>query len=376
MMPFLHFSSKQRSRIAMAQDLLFSPYKLGRIELKNRIVMAPLTRNRCTGNVPNALVAEYYEQRSEAGLIVTEGTSPAPEGLGYARIPGLYSKEQIAGFRLVADAVHKKGGHVFAQLMHCGRVSQQTNLPAGARVLAPSAVALNQEIWVDGAGNLPASSPVAMSEEDIEKTVEHYAQAAENAVTAGLDGVELHGANGYLIEQFLNTASNQRTDRWGGSVENRLRFALEVARRTAKRVGGDRVGIRVSPYGVFNGMVADAAVEELYETLAKELKVLGLAYMHIVDHSAMGAPEVKPSVKQKIRTAFGSAVILSGGYDRKRAEADLSEGKGDLVAFGRPFISNPRLPTLLRADKPLVPADFATFYTPGEKGYTDYPVVG
>ena len=210
---------------------LFSPWQLGRITLKNRIVMAPMTRNRSPGNVPGELVARYYAQRAEAGLIVTEGVSPNADGLGYARIPGLFNAEQVKGWRAVTDAVHAAGGRIFVQLMHTGRASAAANLPPGARVLAPSAVALSQPIFVDGAGQQPATVPTAMTEEDVERTLEAYAQSAALAVEAGFDGVELHGANGYLIDQFLNTASNHRTDRWGGSVENRARFALEAARR-------------------------------------------------------------------------------------------------------------------------------------------------
>ena len=360
----------------MTYPTLFSTRHLGRLELSNRIVMSPMTRNRCPGNVPGSLVAEYYAQRAEAGLIVTEGIAPSPDGLGYARIPGLFSDAQVAGWKAVTAAVHARGGKIFAQLMHTGRASAAANLPAGARVIGPSAVALPAKIWVDGEGEQPATMPVPMTEQDIESALEEFAHAAERAIEAGFDGVELHGANGYLIDQFLNTASNQRTDRWGGTVENRIRFAVEAARRAAARIGGDRVGIRVSPYGAFNGMVTDDAHEELFEALARALSEVGLVHLHVVDHSAMGAPEVKPSVKQKLKAAFGGALILSGGYDAPRAEADLSAGRADLIAFGRPFISNPRLPTLLRDDKPLAAPNFATFYTPGEAGYTDYPAVG
>jgi N-ethylmaleimide reductase len=219
-----------------------------------------------------------------------------------------------------------------------------------------------------------ATLPVAMTEEEIEATIEAYARSSALAMEAGFDGVELHAANGYLIEQFLNVASNHRTDRWGGSVENRARFAVEVAARVAERIGPHRVGIRVSPYGVFNGMTADAETDALYGALAKAFGRLGLAYLHLVDHSSMGAPVVKPELKQALREAFGGTFILSGGYDAARAEADLQAGKGDLVAFGRPFISNPRLPSKLREGGELRAPDFATFYTPGSDGYTTYPL--
>lgn len=351
---------------------LFTPYKLGRITLTNRVVMAPMTRNRSPGGAPGSLVATYYAQRAEAGLIITEGTSPSPNGLGYARIPGLYNAEQAAGWRAVADAVHGQNGHIFLQLMHTGRASAPANMPDGGRIIGPSAIALGIDVWTDAAGNQPGPVPEAMSEADIESTIEEYVHAAELAVGAGLDGVELHGANGYLIDQFLNTASNQRTDRWGGSVENRIRFLVEIARRTAARIGGDRVGVRISPYGAFNNMKPDAEMDAMYLALAKELAAIGVVYIHIVDHSAMGAPKPPEALVAGIREAFGGTLILSGGYDRARAEADLAANKGELVAFGRPFISNPRLVTALRDNTPLRQPDYSTFYTPGPAGYTDY----
>lgn len=360
----------------MSVSHLFSEYPLGSVRLANRIVMAPMTRNRCEGNVPNALVERYYAQRAEAGLIISEGTSPSPHGLGYARIPGLFNAEHVAAWKKVTDAVHANGGRIFVQLMHTGRASHQDNLPAGARVLAPSAVALSAPVWVDGAGEQPPSTPEAMSADDIEATIEEYVQSSRLAIEAGFDGVELHGANGYLIDQFLNTASNQRTDAFGGSPENRMRFALETARRTAQAIGAERVGMRISPYGVFNDMCPDAEMDALYLGLAAELSKLDLAYLHLVDHSSMGAPQMPQELPQALRKAFKGTFILSGGYDGARAEEDLAHQRGDLVAFGRPFISNPRLPAKLRENKELTAPDFATFYTPGEQGYTDYPVEG
>ena len=357
----------------MATDLLFSPFRLGRIELRNRVVMAPMTRNRSTGNVPGELVETYYRQRASAGLIITEGTSPSPNGVGYPRIPGLYNAEQVAGWKRIADAVHAQGGHIFVQLMHTGRASHQDNLPAGAQVIAPSAVALPGEIYVDAQGNVAPSVPHAMTAAEIESTIEEYAHSCELAIQAGLDGVELHGANGYLIDQFLNTASNQRTDDWGGSIENRARFAIEVAKRCAARIGADRVGIRLSPFGAFNGTQPDDEMEALFAYLAGELGKLHLAYVHVVDHSAMGAPAVPQSVKDKIRKAFGGVYILSGGYDRARAEADLQAGLGELAAFGRPFLANPHLVEKLQSGAELAQPDYGALYTPGEAGYTDYP---
>lgn len=351
---------------------LFTPTQLGSLPLKNRIVMAPLTRSRAIGNLPNALMEQYYRLRAEAGLIITEGTSPSPNGLGYARIPGLFNEEQVQAWRGVTEGVHQAGGRIFVQLMHTGRVSHPANLPAGASVLAPSAVAVPGEMWTDAEGMQPHPVPREMSEADIAQSIAEYAASAKLAMQAGFDGIELHAANGYLIDQFLNTASNQRNDRWGGTVDNRIRFAVEVAKASVAAIGAERVGMRISPYGVFNAQLPDAEMDDLYLRLVDELNGLGLLYIHIVDHSAMGAPEVSPELKSKIRTAFKGQYILSGGYDVARANADLDAQRGDLVAFGRPFISNPDLVAKLRSGQALVAPDFATFYTPGEKGYTDY----
>lgn len=351
---------------------LFTPTQLGGLSLKNRIVMAPLTRSRAIGNLPNALMAQYYRLRADAGLIITEGTSPSPNGLGYARIPGLFNEEQVQGWRRVTEGVHQAGGRIFVQLMHTGRVSHPANLPAGASILAPSAVPVPGEMWTDADGMQPHPAPREMSEADITQSIAEYAASAKLAMQAGFDGVELHAANGYLIDQFLNTASNQRNDRWGGKVENRIRFAVEVAKATTAAIGAERVGMRISPYGVFNAQVPDAEMDAVYLRLIDELNALGLLYIHIVDHSAMGAPEVSSELKASIRAAFKGKYILSGGYDVARADADLDAQRGDLVAFGRPFISNPDLVSKLKSDQELVAPDFSTFYTPGEKGYTDY----
>lgn len=353
-------------------DLLFSTYKLGEKNLKNRVVMSPMTRSRSINNLPGDLVVTYYTQRAEAGLIITEGTSSSINGLGYARIPGIFSKEQVGAWKKVTDSVHKAGSAIFIQLMHTGRVSHELNMPQGAKIIAPSALALSGTIWTDQQGMQPYPVPQALTEKEIEATIQEYVTASQNAIEAGFDGVELHGANGYLIDQFLNTASNQRTDQWGGSLKNRARFALEVAKAVSKKIGASKVGIRLSPYGAFNGMVTDSDHEKLYDYLGQELSLLNLAYLHIVDHSSMGAPEVKTSVKELLRRNFKGSLILSGGYDRARAEADLQAKKGDLVAFGRPFISNPQLVTKMKENLPLLEADQTTFYTPGEKGYTDY----
>ena len=353
-------------------NALFTPTTLGKLQLKNRIVMAPMTRSRATGNVPNELMEKYYRLRADAGLIITEGTSPSANGLGYARIPGMFSQEQVQGWKRVNDAVHKSGGKIFIQLMHTGRVSHPANMQTGAKILAPSAIAAPGEMWTDSNGMQPHPVPVEMSEADIALTIAEYANSAKLAIEAGFDGVEVHAANGYMIDQFLNTATNQRTDKWGGSVENRIRFAVEVAKATVAAIGADRVGMRISPYGAFNGTIADTKTDALYLRLIEELNKLGLVYIHVVDHSSMGAPEVSAELKAKIRANFKGKYILSGGYDAAKANADLDAQRGDLVAFGRPFISNPDLVQKLQNGTALTAPDFGTFYTPGEKGYTDY----
>lgn len=356
-------------------SLLFSKFKLGALQLQNRLVMAPMTRNRAIDNVPNALMVRYYQQRGSAGLIVTEGTSPSPNGLGYPRIPGIFSEAQVEGWKPIAAAVHKGGAKIFVQLMHTGRVSHPLNLPAGARMLAPSAVAAAGEMYTDAEGMQPQPVPQAMSEADIRTTIGEYAQAARNAIKAGFDGVELHAANGYLLEQFIRPNSNQRRDSYGGLIENRARFVLEAAEAAINAIGKDKVGIRLSPYGTFNDMPLYDAMEADYIYLAQQLAARGLVYVHLVDHSSMGAPTVSASIKDAFRKHFHGALILSGGYDAERAESDLAGGRADLIAVGRPFLANPDLPVRWKTNVPLNAPDFNTFYTPGEKGYTDYPAL-
>jgi N-ethylmaleimide reductase len=358
----------------MSTISLFAPATLGPLALKNRLVMAPMTRSRAIeAATPNALMAEYYGQRATAGLIVTEGTSPSPNGTGYPRIPGLWSAGQVAGWKQVTDAVHARGGRIFAQLMHTGRVGHPLNLPSGAELLAPSAVAAPGEMYTDAKGMQPHPVPRAMTDAEVRHAIGEHVTAARNAVAAGFDGVELHGANGYLLEQFLSPDTNRRTDAWGGSVEKRLGFVLEVARQVAGAIGGERVGIRLSPYGVNAGMVAYPEIDETYRKLVPALVATGLQYVHVVDHSSMGAPQVPAALKLALRQAWPRTFILAGGFDRASAEAALREGRADLVAFGRPFLANPDLVARLQRGLPLNPPDFGTFYTPGPKGYTDYP---
>ena len=356
--------------------MLLEPFVARSLRLANRIVMAPMTRSRAVqSNTPNALMAEYYAQRADAGLIVTEGTSPSPNGLGYARIPGLYNSAQVRGWRLVTDAVHARGGRIVLQLMHTGRVTHVANLPAGAQVVGPSAAVCPGQMYTDAHGLQPHSAPRAMTDADIAHAIDEYAQSARLAIEAGFDGIELHAANGYLIEQFLNANVNQRSDAWGGSPAGRNRFALEVARATAQAIGAERVGIRLSPYGVFNATGAFADVDAQYGALAVELSALGLLYLHVLDHSATGVPPVPAAMKAGLRRAFDGPFILAGGFDFASAETALREKQADLIAFARAYLANPDLVQRMRDGAPLNSPDPATFYTPGPKGYTDYPVV-
>jgi len=356
--------------------MLFEPLLSRSMQLKNRLVMSPMTRNRAVdSNIPNALMAQYYGQRAGAGLIITEGTSPSPNGLGYARIPGLFNAAQVRGWQAVTDAVHTRGGRIFVQLMHTGRVTHVANLPKGAEVIGPTAEVCPGEMFTDSAGMQPYSPPRAMTDADIAHAVGEYAHAARLAIDAGFDGIELHAANGYLIEQFLNANVNRRTDGYGGSIAARNRFAVEVARAVVNAIGADRVGMRLSPYGVFNATGAYADVEPQYLSLSGDLSRLGLLYLHVLDHSATGAPAVPADFKVKLRTGFSGLFILAGGFDGVSAERALIERRADLIAFGRPFLANPDLVERLRLNTKLNTPDMATFYLPGPKGYTDYPAL-
>lgn len=359
----------------MSAQQSLTPTRLGAIALQNRIVMAPMTRSRAIQNIPNELMATYYKQRASAGLIITEGVSPSPNGLGYARMPGLYSDEQVQGWKLVTEAVHERGGKIFAQLMHAGRVGHAHNLPAGARILGPSAVVLPGQMWTDIEGMKDFLVPQEMTAADIVHAKQEFVKAAKNAIRAGFDGIELHSANGYLLEQFLSPHSNRRSDQYGGSVENRTRFILEVAEAVSNAIGKDKTGIRVSPYGVFNDMPHYDEIDATYIHLAEQLNKIGLLYMHIVDHSSGGAPEVPVTIKEAIRKVFTNTLILAGGYTLATAERDITSGLGDLVAFGKPFISNPDLIDRFHKKLPLnITLDASTFYSSGSKGFIDYPV--
>lgn len=349
---------------------LFQPLSQPALSLSNRIAMAPMTRSRAPGNVPNDLMRDYYAQRNGAGLIISEGTSPAPEGLGYARIPGIFTEEQGAAWGEIARAVHAGGAKFFVQLMHTGRASHPLNLPAGTTPLAPSAIAAAGQVWTDSAGMQDLPVPKAMDSADLAQVRDGFVNAAKLAVAHGVDGVELHAANGYLLAQFLNPRSNQRTDGYGGSPENRRRFVLEVVDAVVAAIGAARVGIRVSPFNAFNDLEANyAGEEEEYLALVAELDRRRLGYLHLI--ATPGA--VPTAVVRKTRAAYSGVLVLAGDYNRERAETDLAAGLADVIAFGRPFIGNPDLPARLRLDAPLAAFDGGTLYTPGPVGYSDYP---
>jgi len=353
---------------------IFSKYRFGDQELKNRIVLAPMTRSRAIDNIPNEMMAKYYAMRADAGLLITEGTAPSANGLGYPRIPGVYNQAQIDGWKKVTRAVHANDGKIFLQLMHTGRVSHPLNMEQGTRILAPSEIALTGQMYTDQEGMQSYPIPKEMSLDEIQEAQKEYVKAAKNAIEAGFDGVEIHGANGYLIDQFINTASNIRGDIYGGSIENRSRFAVEVAQQIAAAIGPDKTGIRLSPYGVYNDMAIFEDIEDAFTFLASELGKLNLAYVHIVDHSSQGAPEVPQSMKDKIRKAFAGPFIASGGLDKVKAEAILNEGSGDLVAFGVPFLANGDLVHKMKNDIELNVPNSETFFSPGAEGYLDYPM--
>lgn len=356
--------------------MLFEPFSLRNTALNNRVVMSPLTRHRAVNdNTPNSLMATYYAQRASAGLIITEGTSPSPNGLGYARIPGLFNEAHVQGWKLVTRAVHDKGGKIVVQLMHTGRVAHQSNMPAGAQVLSASSEVCPGEMRTDSQGNQPHTPPRAMQEADIQAVIAEYATSARLAVEAGFDGIELHAANGYLLEQFLNANINRRSDGYGVTAQGRNRLVLEVARATAQAIGADRVGIRLSPHGVVNSAGAFDGVDEQYLSLVRELSGMGLMYIHVLDHCAMGTPPVPAQLKADLRAAFDGPFILAGGLDKASANAALKDDLADLAAFGRAYIANPDLVERLQQDKPLNAPDPSTFYTPGAQGYTDYPAL-
>ncbi|WP_077000061.1 alkene reductase [Variovorax sp. KK3] len=363
---------------------LFDPLQAGQLQLANRVVMAPLTRNRSPNAVPQPIAATYYAQRAAAGLLITEATAISHQGQGYADVPGLYGVEQLEAWKHVTDAVHAKGGKIVVQLWHVGRVSHNELQPDGGQPVAPSAITAKTKTVLikDGVPTfVETSAPRALDAEELPGIVHTYAAAARNAVhTAGFDGVEVHGANGYLLDQFLKTGSNHRDDDYGGSIENRARLLLEVTRAVVDAVGGGITGIRLSPVTPAND-AHDADPQPLFEYVVKQLAPLGLAYVHIIEGATGGPREIddRPfdyeALKAAYRQAGGKgAWMVNNGYDKPLAEAALKEGD-DLVAFGKPFISNPDLVRRLKEGAPLNPWDKNTFYGGGEKGYIDYPAL-
>lgn len=357
---------------------LFDTVTLAGKTLKNRIVMPPMTRSRSSqpGDVANRLMATYYGQRASAGLIISEGTQISPLGKGYAWTPGIYNAEQIIGWRLVTDSVHAYGGTIFAQLWHVGRVSHPANT-GGETPISPSAIqAKGVNVFIDDDGEtgfVQSVTPRAMTKADIDKVVAEYQQAAFNAMAAGFDGIELHAANGYLINQFIDSQSNNRSDEYGGSLENRLRFLSEVVAAVREAIGSDKVGVRLAPLTTLNGTVDDNP-QETYEAVAELLNDHQVAYMHIAEADWDDAPLMPVEFKQSLRQCFDGLMIYAGKYDKARAEQALAEGWADMIGFGRPFVANPDLPHRLANDVPLNVHHAETLFGGKEQGYTDYPL--
>lgn len=371
-----------------AVSRLFEPVNAGALQLPNRIVMAPLTRNRSPNGVPGAMVETYYAQRASAGLLVSEGVAITQQGQGYADVPGLYEPAQLDGWRRVTAAVHAAGGRIVAQLWHVGRISHVTLQPGGADPVAPSAITADSKTYVlksDGSGEfVPTSAPRALEIGEIPAIVQDYARAARAAIEAGFDGVELHGANGYLIDQFLRSGSNKRSDEYGGSIENRVRFMDEVVAAVAAAIGGERTGIRISPVTPAND-AADPEPQALFDAVATSLARHNLAFVHVIEGATGGARDFQQgdtpfdyhALRNAYRDAGGQgAWILNNGYTREMADAAIAAGHADAIAFGRPFIANPDLVRRLHENAPLNTPDRSTFYGGGEAGYIDYPVRG
>jgi N-ethylmaleimide reductase len=352
---------------------LFTPFRLGPYELRNRVVMAPMTRSRAgEGNVVTPLTARYYAQRAGAGLIITEGAQVSPQGVGYPGTPGIHTDAQVDAWRRVTEAVHAEGGRVFLQLWHVGRASDPSLQPGGALPVAPSAIGIAGEMRYSPSGPAPYVTPRALETDEIAGVVEQYAEGARRAYRAGFDGVELHGANGYLIDQFLRDGTNHRTDRYGGTAEKRSRFLSEVTAAVVDVWGGDRVGVRLSPFGTVNGM-RDSDPVATFSVAAHALNRFGLAYLHVVE--PLGENAYGGRVTPVLKAVFRGPVMANGGYDGETGNEAVRTGRADLVSFGIPFLANPDLPERLRAGAPLNTPDRATFYGGDERGYTDYPAL-
>ncbi|MCC7250476.1 alkene reductase [Hyphomicrobium sp.] len=355
-------------------EKLFTPLTIGTLTLPNRIVMAPLTRNRATpdGDVPNALNAEYYAQRATAGLIITEATQISPEGKGYIQTPGLYSPEQVAGWQKVTDAVHAAGGRIFAQLWHVGRVSHTSLQPNGQAPVAPSAITAATQVFT-ATGFADTSPPRALETSEVKRVVEDYRKAAENAKAAGFDGIELHAANGYLIDQFLRDSTNKRTDEYGGSIENRTRLLGEVLAVLTSVFPASRVGVRFSPFSNF-GDISDSDPMATFAAAITKASDAGLGYLHMVEGQTGGTRELPPNADiGKLRKLFKGVYMANNGYDRDLAIRAVETGAADLIAFGSRYIANPDLVERLARNAPLNVPDKATFYGGGAEGYVDYP---
>jgi N-ethylmaleimide reductase len=354
-------------------SVLFSPFRLGSLDLPNRIVMAPLTRNRATPDAlaPHALNAEYYRQRASAGLIITEATQISQQGQGYILTPGVYTQEQVAGWRTVTDAVHQAGGRIMLQLWHVGRISHVSLQPGGAAPVAPSAIPAKTKTYL-AHGFDDVSPPRALALEEIAGIVRDYAEAAAKAKEAGFDGVEIHGANGYLIDQFLRDGANHRTDEYGGSIENRARFAIEVVKAVLESWEPGRVGIRISPIGASND-IRDSNPQALFDYVAEQMSALKIAFLHVNEGAAPDAPAFD---FMSLRRKFSGAYMANFAYTRERAAQAISEDRADLVAFGKLYIANPDLVGRFKANAPLNEPDQKTFYGGDARGYTDYPALG
>ena len=358
----------------MTSSKLFEPYRLGAITLSNRIVMAPLTRNRAaSGFIPGPLAAEYYGQRASAGLLVTEASQISQQGQGYQDTPGIYSKDQIAGWKKVTEAVHAKGGHIYIQIWHVGRISHTSLQPGNGAPVAPSAIRANSKTFVGGQF-AAVSQPRALELGEIPGLLDTYKKAAVNALEANFDGVEIHGANGYLLDQFARDGSNKRTDAYGGSIENRARLMLEVSQAVAAEVGADRTGIRISPVTPAND-ISDSNPQPLFDHIVDGLSALKLGYLHVVEGATGGPRDNVPFDYGSLRRRFNGTYIANNGYDLALANKTLATGNADLIAFGKAFISNPDLVERLKAGAQLNQWDQATFYGGAAKGYTDYPAL-
>jgi len=356
----------------MTKKTLFESYSFGALTLANRIVMAPLTRNRAgPGFVAGELTADYYGQRASAGLIISEATQISQQGQGYQDTPGIYTQAQIDGWRKVTTAVHEKGGHIFLQLWHVGRVSHVDLQPSGAAPVAPSAIRAETKTFVNNAF-ADVSQPRALALNELAGIVNDFRQAAANAIKAGFDGVEIHGANGYLLDQFARDGSNVRTDAYGGSVENRARLMLEVTAAVVEEIGAERTGIRISPVSPANG-ISSSDPQAQFDYIVDQLDALGIVYLHVVEGATSGPRDVAPFNFGSLRRRFSKTYIANNGYDLELATSHLAEGKADLFAFGRPFIANPDLVERLQSGAPLAQMNPATLYGGGAAGYTDYP---